>query len=175
MAEYVLTQIDDYNDKLDLLLAQFQDSENMAGIISASYDKANDMETALFEIRDEMDLDSAVGAQLDILGRVFNLDRDGASDDDYRISLKLKASSEYSGEPEAVISIVKSSFGASFVEYFPEYPGKYYIYTDLDDLSYTSLESISPTGVGVQNNVDLITEDGELIITEDSEQIIVAT
>jgi hypothetical protein len=147
----------DYSENLDLLIAQFKDSENLNGIIEASNNKAQDIETAVFEIRTEFDLDIAVGAQLDILGSIFNEDRDGRNDSDYRTAIKIKGSNQFSGEPESIISIILSSFGATFVVYRPNYDAKYYILTDAS-ITSEDLIPFSPAGVKPLVEVDYIVD-----------------
>lgn len=171
MSEYVLDKITDYKENLRLFLTQYQDSVKLTSIMSSAYDQANDIETALFEIRDEMDIETAVGTQLDILGRVFNEERLGRNDDDYRVAIKLKASTIYSGEPEAIIAILKSFFGATSVKYFPNYPGKYYVYTDTE-LTFEVLKPFSPAGVEGAFGYALVTEDGKFIVTEDGKKLL---
>lgn len=146
MNTYPITKIDDYTEFTDLILSQFQDSENLKGIISAMGEVFNDLETAVFEIRSEFEIDDAIGDQLDILGSIFLEDREGRDDTEYRQAIKAKASRQYSGEPESIIDILKASYGATYVYYRPYYDAKYYILTDADIVS-EDLVPISPSGV----------------------------
>jgi len=156
-----------YSDNLELIIAQFQDSEKLKGIIEAGNNKAQDIETAIFEIRSEFDLDVAVGAQLDILGSIFNEDRDGRSDTDYRQAIQAKGANQFSGEPESIISILLSSYGATFAHYRPFYNAKYYILTDAT-ITAEDLIPISPAGVKPLVEVDYIVDyDGDNIADYD--------
>lgn len=141
-----MDKIVDYKVNLDLLMQQWKDSANLVGIISASMDQANKMEDAIFEIRDLMDLENGEGVTLDYIGKVWNEYRDGRSDTQYREAISFKKTNYYSGEPEAIISIAKSLYNATYVFYSPEYPGKYRINTDATILN-EELASISPAGV----------------------------
>lgn len=171
MSDYVLEKITDYNEKLSLFLTQFQDSTKLNGIMTAAYNRANDIETALFEIRDEMGLSTAVGDQLDIIGKIFDEDRLGRSDSEYRTILQLKASTVYSGEPEAVIEILKSLFEATYVHYHPSYPGKYYVVTDLSITSET-INPISPAGVEGAHGFYIIDQEDNYIIDQEGNYIV---
>lgn len=146
MDTYSITKIDDYKVNADLVLSQFQDSEKLKGIMQAMGDSRNDLETALFEIRSEFEIDDAVGEQLNILGSIFVEDREGRTDTEYRQAIKAKGAQQYSGEPESIIEILKASYGATYVHYRPYYDAKYYIITDAD-ISSEDLISISPAGV----------------------------
>ncbi|MGD8707106.1 MAG: DUF2612 domain-containing protein [Nitrosopumilaceae archaeon] len=130
----------------ELLISQFSDSDKLKSIVNAANARADDIETAVFEIRSEFDLDVAVGVQLDILGSIFNEDRDGRTDTVYRTAIKSKGANQFSGEPESIISILTSTFLATYVHYRPFYDAKYYISTDID-ISSEDLVPFSPAGV----------------------------
>jgi len=142
----VIQKIADYDVNLSLFLHQFRDSTKLQGIIKAANKSANDIETALFEIRDNFYLDTAIGIQLDILGIIFSEDRLGRDDNAYRIALKKKASLNYSGEPESIIEVLQSIYEGTFVNYRPYYPAKFYIDSDAI-VSNIGLNKISPSGV----------------------------
>ncbi len=171
MSDLIIEQITDYDVNLELILTQFQDSEKLKGIISSAHKSANDIEQALWEILTEMCLDNAIGAQLDIIGRVFDVDRAGQTDEEYREAIRIKASTSYSGEPEAIISILRSMFGASFVDYAPLYPGKFYAYTDLG-LTSADLEKFAPAGVGALFGYAIVDYDGKFLVDEQGNKII---
>ena len=154
-----MDKITDYKDNLSLFLAQYTDSVKLKGIVEAGDDSANDIETALFEIGEDIYLDNAIGAQLDIVGAVFNITRLALeTDNDYRARIRAKSALVYSGEPEAIIDILLSTYGATYVHYYPEYPGKYRILTDAV-ISNQALEAISPAGVGIYNLALIIAEE----------------
>lgn len=142
-----IVQITDYDtDTLNKILEQFKDSTNLKGIVESANTSANDIEQALFEIRDEFWITTAVGTQLDVLGIIWDVQREGLSDTDYRTKILSKISLNVSGEPEVIISILKLLFGATFVTYLPFYPAGFYIYND-SDITIDELELISPSGV----------------------------
>ena len=141
-----LIQITNYEEIIELLISQYKDSTNLKGILEAALENMNDAELALFEIRDNFYLSTAIGAQLDIIGLIFNVDREGRIDELYREAIQEKATLAYSGEPERIIELAQSIYGATFVEYTPQYPAKYNLYTDAIILS-RQLNPINPAGV----------------------------
>lgn len=164
MSEFIINKIDDYNVDLDLFLEQFKDSEKLNAIMEAANNSANYIETAIFDIREAFDLETAIGVQLDIIGSIFTTDRNGEIDEVYRLRIQRNASTHYSGEPEAIISIIKSTFGATYVYYRPGYPGKYYIRTDAE-VSVVDLIPLSPAGVDpLIENIDLVDAVGNNIV-----------
>lgn len=171
-----IIQIIDYDVNLELLQEQYKKSVKLIGIIEADNDQANDLETALFEIRDEYYLDTAVGVQLDVIGDIFGVDREGMNDNDYREVILLTSSLVGSGEPEFIIQIVKTLFGATFVNYIPAYPtipAAYYLDTDAvmtaDELRFYSPAGVEPAFYGY-----LIYETGDFIIDEAGNKIFIA-
>jgi len=158
-----ITKITDYNYNLELFISQFQISTKLKGIIETANNSANDIEISLFEIKDEFNLDIAVGVQLDIIGIIFNLERAGMSDEFYRIAIKQKSSLAYSGEPDSIIEILKAIYEATYVEYYPSYPAKYYLITDAVVVSKT-LEAISPAGVNGYIGVFILDGNGNNVL-----------
>jgi hypothetical protein len=144
-----LQKITDYSENLDLLLAQYQESVKLKGLIDSMNDQADDFEKALFEIRDLFYLITAEGVQLDIIGKIFKVEREGQTDEEYRTDIAATASLRASGEPEAIIAILKVLYGATFVTYIPAYPAvpaAFYLITDAI-IDQECLNCISPAGV----------------------------
>jgi len=160
-----MIKIDNYNQFLDLLLYQYTDSTNLRGIITGFLENADDIETALFEIQDEFYLADAVGAQLDILGIIFGVSRNGLFDALYRKAIQEKAILRYSGEPETIIELMQSIYGATYVQYrLCTTPGKYYLYTDISWVLASQLNPISPTGVQGFFEKPIVTGSGAFLV-----------
>ena len=96
-----------YSDILDLLLEQYKDSTNLKALLEI--EAVNDLavEDALFEVRDCYWLSTAVGVQLDVIGSIVRVPRQGLSDTDYRAAITANTVINYSGSPEEVISYLK--------------------------------------------------------------------
>lgn len=138
----------DYKELLTLLIQKYQDREKFKGLLKPSLNQANDLETALFEIRDEYKIDNAIGVQLDILGEIIGIEREGREDDSYRTILKVKASiNNGGGTPEKLILTATELYDSENVQYTPVYPA--------------SVELWSDGNVGLFLEFDLITEAGE--------------
>lgn len=167
----MIDKIGDYNINLELMLEQWKSSEKLKGVISASMTRANDMEDAIFEVRDLMDIDNGEGLSLDYIGKVWNTDREGNDDAAYRILLKQTKAKSFSGEPESIIEILKATYGATFVQYSPEYPGKYRLVTDAF-LSQSILDNISVAGVGAVLGGAIIDANGNNIVDANGNRLI---
>lgn len=139
----------DYQEEaLKLLLAQYKDSVKLQGLIDGKSKQIDDIELALFEIREGFYLDDAIGAQLDIIGKIWDVERKGLNDTEYRQSIYFKISLKVSGTLKEIISILKSFYGATYVEYHPQYPAKMLLLTDAT-ASAEAIERFAPAGVKV--------------------------
>lgn len=146
MAE--LIQNTNYSTNLRLLLEQYKDKDNLKGLIDADNVQANDIEAALFEIRNLFWIATATGVQLDIIGKIMGIERKNRTDVDYAILLTAAAAIANDPTPETIISALKILYDATSVIYRPFYPAKFYLFTDAT-ITLPELEIISPSGVGV--------------------------
>lgn len=147
-------------------------STRFKGLLSAQLDRAQDLEDMLFELRAGLFLDQAIGAQLDLLGRVYNESRQGRSDADYRTGIRVKAATVVNGTPDEICTFLKLAFGFTSVAYTPEYPGAFFIEPP-STLTVRDLERISPAGIGAYPADYLVTCDGEYLTTVGGEKLLV--
>jgi len=167
----MIEQIPDYSVLVEKLMEQWKNSPNLVGIIEGSMVQANKMEDAIFEVRDLTNLDVATGINLDVLGKPWNELRESKSDADYRIAIQEKKLLSFSGEPEVIISILKGTYAGTFVNYSPEYPGKYRVKTDAT-IPFNSLQEISMAGVQGFLAGNIIDQAGNFIVDEQGNNII---
>lgn len=91
------------------LLEQYKQSERIRGIISDITIQVQQIEDMLFDVLDGRTIDTAIGQQLDNLGKILGLNRvPGQSDEEYRTLLKAQIIVNVSnGEPSQVINFFK--------------------------------------------------------------------
>lgn len=146
-----MQQVTDYTALLaPRVLSQYQQSKRLLGIMEAGTQQADQVEEALFQVRNGFFLATAVGVQLDILGRIYREPRLGRTDDAYRDAIRLRAATAISGTPDEIITFLRNFVAGTpeDIEYQPEYPGKYIVTTSNE--SFTTggaLDIISPAGV----------------------------
>lgn len=98
-------------------------------------------------------LDTAYGVQLDGLGDILQVSRDGRTDDEYRVALKFQVYiNKSSGEPEVIIAFVKDFTNATKVRLQEAYPAGLFIFTDgtsvLTEINLSAaIEQIMAAGV----------------------------
>ena len=161
-----IVQNTDYSTNLTLLLEQYKNSTKLKALIDSANISANYIEQALFEIQDEYYLEIAVGDQLDVIGTIFSVDRDGLSDTDYRAKIKTRTSLIGSGEPEFIIAALQALYMATYVNYSNGFPAGFYIDTDAV-VTLPQIRILSPAGVepAFLGFLELTTRDGYLTQT----------
>ncbi len=128
----MITQITDYAvfNAPPYLLEQFRatEVETLAAIPDKQF---NELEAAAFALFASMWIDGGSGVQLDAIGAVVGLNRDGRDDANYKTLLKLKAIiNNTTGTAEAIISAVRQLYLAQTIYYIPVPPAKIQIFQD---------------------------------------------
>jgi len=170
-------QISDYkNFNKNPWLIEFFKERNIIGILEAGDNQYNELEQVFFDMFTKLWIDNAEGEQLDVLGIHVGVDRNGLSDNDYRLLIEAKIQINVSsGQPERAISAVRFIYDTEDIEYAPNYPAKVRIY--VLNQEYTDAEAylilqIIPSGVGLILSEELTTEAHEDLTTEAGEQLL---
>lgn len=160
-------------------LIEFFKGSNIIGILEAGDKQFNDLENSAYDFFTKIWLEDAEGEQLDVLGVIVGINRNGRSDIDYKTALQMKIEINVSsGQPERLIQAVRLLYGKEEIKYNPNYPAKVRIY--VEDQEYTLEEAqilllIIPVGVGLILSEELTTETGEFLTTESGELLITET
>ena len=145
-------------------------STRLKAWIAASLSQADDLETALQELRDGLWIRTATGANLDILGRVYGESRSGRDDIAYRQAIQVQAATVVNGTPDEITTFLELAFGVPGLSIIPQYPAAFYIVDS--PATTTQLESISPAGVGVFAAVYLATVEGVVLATVEGDPLV---
>jgi hypothetical protein len=87
----MLEHVTDHEDRaLARLIQQLKGKPRLAGLLRAFVSEVQAIEDALWQVFDQRLLDNAVGAQLDLLGRIVGREREGMADDSYRTHLRVQ-------------------------------------------------------------------------------------
>jgi len=147
-------------------------SQKLKGLLEAGLYQGQTIEEALFEMRDGLWIRSAIGAQLDLLGRVYREQRQGREDEAYRTAIAVRAASVVNGTPDEIVTFLKLAFGFTSVVYTPEYPAAFWIEPPAD-LTVAQLERFSPAGVAAFPADYMVTVEGEYVTTIEDEKMMV--
>jgi len=108
-----------------LLIEQFEESESIRKFVSIFVRPLQETELVASQLLKCRNLDNATGDRLDIAGEIVGVERGSLNDNDYRNIIKLYIMLNRScGEPEILITALKSFTKASAVHYFESYPAK---------------------------------------------------
>lgn len=142
---------------IDRLLEQYKDKPNIDGLLTALVEQIQDLESALQDTYDYTDVQTAIGATLDLVGEIVGQARLGFDDDFYRSILLAKVGENVSqGDRERVVQIAKLLTGASLVYLQEYYPGGFGISVDvpvaanLINFFYDKLDKVDPVAVRLE-------------------------
>lgn len=92
---------------VDRLLEQFKGKPKVEGLICALASRGTPIEQSLINVKEFRSLDTALGSQLDELGRLYLETREGDSDDDFRRRLQAMALVVASrGRPDEMLDVL---------------------------------------------------------------------
>ena len=111
-------QIIDHAERLnDLLPTQFKGLTNWEGFLNAVAAQVQTYEDEIYRFFDELDLNHAIGAQLDGLGEILGESRNSRGDTEYRSALRVRLKiNTSSGEPETLIEVLAAITDSTSVQ-----------------------------------------------------------
>lgn len=191
-----VVQIDHVEDGLGKLPAQWKNSKNFRGVLQSYLEQLNLTEQALLDIRDGFNVNTAIGAQLDIIGGYFGEPRAGRNDNDYRAALlSLISSSNGSGTPNQLMDLFGSLANTGEVKIWEHYPhGISLLASNGDDVDPNAANSIQRAKAAAMEfagllydpygfvwipydtqlqQFDLVTSEGDNVVTDLLDQIVI--
>lgn len=147
---------------LSRLITQYKTAINLQNLLTAIVQPLDGIEGALTEMNTLRYLPDAVGAQLDLIGRIVGLPRPpGLSDEQYLLELygQIKINTSQ-GQPEQAIQVFQLFTGATQVRLFEWYPARVQIqsaYIPPDqaavDTIIAAVDATLPAGVATEGFV----------------------
>lgn len=137
-----ITQIDHVEDGLSKLPAQWDDAAVLRGLLESYLTVLNLTEQDLIGVRDGFNVNTAIGAQLDIIGTFFGEDRLGRNDTAYREAILSRISaSSGSGTPDDLLNLLDSIAQSDGSRLWQHYPLSVMMSTDID-VTFTLFDTI---------------------------------
>jgi hypothetical protein len=134
----------------ELVLEQYRGSPNLLGLIRAVVEEcAQPIEDSATALQDVLNVDSAIGEWLDIIGKMVGVKRnDGESDDDFRKRVIVNSMENDAGTPNNVIDVAKELSGDPAPQYLDEVPATFFVYTPNGKaLTLSQVDKLAPAGV----------------------------
>lgn len=156
---------------VSLLVEHFKDSLDLQSLLGAMAAAAIPLQTAVLGIKDRFVLSTATGAELNIIGTVWDEARESESDTDFRHRIIVKISLSISGTIPEIKNVLFVLYEATYATYVEAYPAGFHIETDANvNISQTELERLLPAGVfGL---LWPVVDDGNYIIDSDDNFIV---
>lgn len=142
----------------NLLVDIFREKPLFLLLLSSYVAETQELENELFDLGDAFWVNTATGVQLDGIGEIVGIARDGADDTVYRIRIKARIFINLSsGTPNQILTLVRALLpaGVPAVIYTPYYPAAFAISVTgitLSEVSEISAAVIETTPVGVRSN-----------------------
>ncbi|AGH32162.1 hypothetical protein VPHG_00095 [Vibrio phage 11895-B1] len=146
-----ITQVDHISEGLSRPTSVLQ-QEEVTKFLTIFLNRYQMLEESFLILANQKSIDLAVGVWLDYIGKILNVNRSGASDDDYREELRLRIALRSSdGTPPVVIQLLRDFTDSTEVIY-NEYGNAYVTFnlngkTNIGNQLWEMLQSIKPVGV----------------------------
>jgi hypothetical protein len=107
----------------ELLIEQLKDKPNFLAMLRIFIDKIQEIENVLDDVQRMRWIDEATNIQLDVLGAIVGVERNGREDDAYRIVIKAHIRANYaSGIPEDFFEVFSLLLGDDAVVELRDFP-----------------------------------------------------
>lgn len=155
---------------LGLYTEQFRESEHLLKFTRALLAPFAELEDALNELLTLRSIDQSFGKQLDIIGEIIGVERQGRDDVAYRDALKFQTFINTSKcEPETIITATRTLSEGNLIRYWENYPAGYQIFTDGPHVTDVGGGFIDFFLLGLDDGGVLILQDGANLIFRTSE------
>ena len=129
-----VTQITTHvSDAKARLLEQYKGIATIEGLLDAlGGQQIQDLEDAIFGLKDRLNIDVSEGVQLDDIGTIVGQAREGQADEVYKLLIKARIGKNVSeSEIERVISVWKIITQSNVVHLVENYPAEVALYSDI--------------------------------------------
>jgi hypothetical protein len=164
----------------ELLIEQLKGKPNFRAMLQIFIDKIQEIENVLDDVQRLRWVDDATNAQLDVLGAIVGVDRDGRLDDAYRIVIKARIRANFaSGIPSDFFEVFGILLGDDASTELHDYPpAAFTCEVSNAGMALTSEEanevvaifrSLRGAGIDGQLIYSLADDDGSFIFSDDTE------
>ena len=149
------------SDALRLYTEQFRESDNLLHLTSALLNNIPQLEQDYQDLLNNRWVDTAIGEQLDRMGDIVGVLRQGRSDNAYRSAIRFQIFINTSKtEPETIITATRVLSGGDFIRYWENYAAGFQVFTDGPNTLDVSGSVIDEFGLLLSGNGYLSFDDG---------------
>jgi len=118
-----ITKLDQVALGIERLIHQWQDKPIVVGLLTSYLESVQQIEDTYDQLLNERGIETAIGAQLNVIGLIVGEDRKSRLDESYRSAIKLRISINNSDGTEPVVSsLFKQLSGAEEVVFEDVFP-----------------------------------------------------
>jgi Protein of unknown function (DUF2612) len=136
----------------DRLVQQYKESTNLNNFIKSIVDPIQILENETFNVYINRSINTAVGYQLDGIGKIVGIERGDLNDVNYRAAIVAQIEINISGgEPESIINAMRALFNPLVIDYVDIYPAYFQLYLQAHSFIHNLpvlISSFSPVGIG---------------------------
>jgi len=123
--------VDHVTRGLSRLPEQFKDSENFKHLLQIFLEEIQEIEDTLEDIKFQRNIDNAEGVQLDGIGDILGKLREGLSDTDYRLALKVQQIlNAGEGQYATILKLWRILLGSTSATVTEEFPAGVALFSD---------------------------------------------
>ena len=148
------TVIDQVDKGEERIIESLSGKENFTKLVSLFLKQVQEIEVQNHTIAGQKDIDVAEGVWLDYIGAIVGLERQGLSDEDYRLAIRTKIGiNTADGTPNVIIDLIKQHAAATDVKLVNYYPAGFSVSNNgtrgQDHTLYNLVQGIKPAGTAV--------------------------
>lgn len=139
------------------LLHQWKDSPKVQGLFKSFLEQSDLLEDIFLQILDDRGIHQAVGIQLDVIGELFGVQREGRVDTQYRPAILQKISViETDGTTEVFMQVLRTVGSTDFVDFFEHHSGDVHarMGAGFSFNTFVDLKPLVPAGVNLRIYID---------------------
>lgn len=144
----------DQTSQIDKILYRFKEYKNITDLMYSLLTEVSLLEQTFSDLYNERNLQTAIGKQLDQIGKLIGEERQGKDDDEYRKYLYIRTLvNKSSGTTPEIEEVINRTEDATFIQVFNHYPASIYIYIKTPKIPDPSLidliKNMIPAGVSL--------------------------
>lgn len=155
----IITKFDQVTLGVERLIHQWQDKPVVVALLKSYLISVQEIEDVYDQLLNERGLDTAIGAQLDVLGLIVGEPRNNRLDEPYRSAIKFRiAINSSDGTEPVVVSLLKQLSNADTIIYQDVFPAGVKIVlegtqVEVDDDTIAELKNILATTITAELSI----------------------
>ena len=152
-----IRRVDHVEQGMSRLITQWKDKPVIAALLKSYLMQHNEIENACFQLLENRSIYNAVGVNLDIIGALFGVRREGMSDEEYRAIILLRISQlNVDGTTEVFMNVLRGIGDTYLVDFWEHLDADIHAYmgAGYNSKIFEQVASTTAAGVAVRIIVD---------------------